>query len=509
MKKSILIGILFAFITSVPYIYGYLVKPENSYFLARSVVNAADTYTHVANIISAKEGNIILPNLYSFEDKTPFIFRPTYLILGLASRYFGIEPILSLHLGRIVGVILFVLILFSFLEFYFPDEKRRIISSLIILVSSGIGSIIYGNFPSSIDLWVPEANTFFMMLESPHFVFSQIFLLLSIIYLLQYLQKYDYNSLFLSSLFATLIMIEHPYMVPFVLTFNTIIFIFYLRLSALTKFMILPIISLGVIYKLYFLTPSAKLTLNQTVLPTPSIENVLYGFGLITPLALFGIYKENLKKTENFILIGWIIITAILIYSPFATQRRFLEGVHISIALFASIGFFYIYDKAHQKLLRLILIALILVLLPITNVFNVGRMIQAYSEGNLDRYIHYLPQSDVAAMKWLEKNSNPGEIILTNFYYSNILPGFTGRFVYNGHLYLSVNSREKMRKVDEFITSYDMNSRHKFLRDNGINYLYFGKNDPYNRYLSDFGKYSFLQVIYEEDGVTIFRVLII
>src|SRR3989338_4111258 len=111
MKKELLIAVLFAIISSIPYIYGYLARPQDSYFLGRSVVNAADTYTHVANIISAKQGNIILPNLYSFEDKTPFIFRPTYYVLGLASRYFGVEPILSLHLGRFVGVIIFVLVL--------------------------------------------------------------------------------------------------------------------------------------------------------------------------------------------------------------------------------------------------------------------------------------------------------------------------------------------------------------------------------------------------------------
>src|SRR3989338_9394706 len=226
MKKELLIAVLFAIISSIPYIYGYLVRPQNSYFLGRSVVNSADTYTHVANIISAKQGNIIVPNLYSFEDKTPFIFRPVYYVLGIISRYFGIEPILSLHLGRIVGVLLFVLILFRFLKFYFTDEKSRLVSGLIILSSSGIGELVRDKFPASIDLWVPEANTFFMMLESPHFVYSQIFILLNIIYLLKYLQKYDHKSLFISSFFASILMIEHPYMVPFVLLLSLFILLF-------------------------------------------------------------------------------------------------------------------------------------------------------------------------------------------------------------------------------------------------------------------------------------------
>ncbi len=506
MKKQFVLGILFVVISSLPYLYGYLTSPKDAYFLGRSVVNSADTYTHVANIISAKQGNIIVPNLYSFEDKTPFIFRPTYLVLGLISRYFRVEPILSLHLGRAIGVIIFVLVLFRFLEFYFSDEKKRMIAGLIILISSGIGGILHNSFPSSIDLWVPEANTFFMMLESPHFVYSQIFIFLNIIYLLKYLQKYDHKSLLLSSFFASILMIEHPYMVPFVLILNTMMFIFPLRLSAWAKFMMLPVISLGLIYKLYFLTPAAKLTLNQTILPTPAIENVLYGFGLLIPFALFGIYKENLRKSENFVLIAWIVLTGILIYSPFATQRRFLEGVHIPVAVFAGTGIFHFFRLIKGSLLHILFVVILVVMLSITNVFNINKMIFAYSNKNPDRYIHYLETDDLIAMRWLENNSSKNEVILAGFYYSNLIPGFTGRFVYNGHLYLSADSRRKMKLLDEFMTSSDDQFRRRFLLENGIDYIFIGTRDLPNINLTDFIKYSFLKEVFQQDEVTIFRV---
>src|SRR3989338_4473706 len=506
MKKQLVLGVLFFVISSLPYLYGYLTSPKDAYFLGRSVVNSADTYTHVANIISAKQGNIIVPNLYSFEDKTPFIFRPVYYVLGIISRYFGIEPILSLHLGRIVGVLLFVLILFRFLKFYFTDEKSRLVSGLIILSSSGIGELVRDKFPASIDLWVPEANTFFMMLESPHFVYSQIFILLNIIYLIKYLKKYDHKSLFISSFFAALLMIEHPYMVPFVLILNTIMFILPLRLFAWVKFMILPLFASGLIYKLYFLIPAAKLTLNQTTLPTPAIENILYGFGLLIPFALFGIYKENLKKTENLILIVWIVLTGILIYSPFATQRRFLEGVHIPIAIFAAMGIFHFFKLIKGSLLHILFVVILVMMLSITNVFNINKMIFAYSNKNPDRYIHYLNNADITAMKWLEINTVSGETILASFYYSNLIPGFTGKFVYNGHLYLSANSRQKMKLLDEFMTSSDDQFRRRFLLENGIDYIFIGTRDLPNINITDFIKYSFLKEVFQQDKVTIFRV---
>lgn len=272
--------------------------------------------------------------------------------------------------------------------------------------------------------------------------------------------------------------------------------------------MMLPVISLGLIYKLYFLTPAAKLTLNQTILPTPAIENVLYGFGLLIPFALFGIYKENLRKSENFVLIAWIVLTGILIYSPFATQRRFLEGVHIPVAVFAGTGIFHFFRLIKGSLLKILFVIILVVMLSMTNVFNMNRMITAYNDKNPERYIHYLDSADLTAMKWLEKNSIPGETILAGFYYSNLIPGFTGRFVYNGHYYLSTKSRDKTKLFDDFMISSDIKTRQKFLKENNINYLYFGKNDPYNIFIVVFEKYNFLQTVYKEDGVTILKVLL-
>ncbi len=133
-------------------------------------------------------------------------------------------------------------------------------------------------------------------------------------------------------------------------------------------------------------------------------------------------------------------------------------------------------------------------------------MIFAYSTGNPDRYIHYLNNADITAIRWLEINSFPGETTLAGFYYSNLLPGFTGRFVYNGHLYLSANSRQKMKLLDEFMTSSDDQFRRRFLLENGIDYIFIGTRDLSNINLTDFIKYSFLKEVFQQDKVTIFRV---
>ena len=205
-------------------------------------------------------------------------------------------------------------------------------------------------------------------------------------------------------------------------------------------------------------------------------------------------------------MINWIVLTGILIYSPFATQRRFLEGVHIPIAIFAGTGIFHFFKLIKGSLLHILFVVILVMMLSITNVFNINKMIFAYSNKNPDRYIHYLNNADITAMKWLEINTVSGETILASFYYSNLIPGFTGKFVYNGHLYLSANSRQKMKLLDEFVTSSDDQFRKRFLLENGIDYIFIGTRDLPNINITDFINYSFLKEVFQQDGITIFKV---
>ncbi len=503
-----------AVFASIPYIYGSLNKKEGLVFLGRSVVNSADTYTHLANIISAKEGHFILPNLYTPELKTPFIVRPTYYFLGFIAGIFNLSPLVIMHLGRFSFTIIFVCLLSELIGLYIKDKYQKFITLLIALFSSGIGFFLAKSFPLSIDLWVPEANTFFMLLESTHFVSTQVFMLLFILLIYKYFIKLDKKYLILSSIFASLTIIEHPYLVPFVIIFSFLLFIIlppkFEKVKLIKNsflYFLLPVLSTGFIYKLYYLTPAAHLTLDQTILPTPSIENVLYGYGLLLPFLFIGFYISDLKNRYKFSLLVWIGLTFILIYSPFPTQRRFLEGFHIPIAIVASFGIIFIYKKIPSKLWRLIYSLSLIIILPLTNISNISRMIQVLNVDSKDYQIYYLDKDETTGMEWLALNSSENEVVLANQFYSNIIPGITGRFVYHGHNFLTYKPKIKQQLFNEFMKASDDKFSRAFLTKFGINYIYFGKNDPNNNVRPSFEKQKYLEKIYEKNGVLIYKVI--
>lgn len=512
--QILLISIIVAFLASVPYLYGYLFKKEGLVFLGRSVVNSADTYTHLSNIVSARNGSIVFPNLYTPESKTPFILRPTYIILGWVSKIFDLSPLTTLHISRFLLDILFVFILAKFIEIFFKEKRNILLALLVVSFSSGVGSLLYQFYPSSIDLWVPEANTFFMLLESPHFVATQIFMLLFILFIYKFISSLERRNLIYSSFFASIAMIEHPYMVPFI-GIIALLFIFFLpkdlsmmkRIKCLIIFFIFPILSGGLIYKLYYMIEAAKLTLGQTYLPTPSVENVLYGYGILLPFALIGFYISDYKKRENLIIMIWILLTFILIYSPFPTQRRFLEGVHIPIAILSCIGLFHILEKFKRIYFRSMIFIIFFLLFSLSNIYNVLKMIETYSKDTKTNYNHYIDKDEMEGMVWLGKNTKDGQVVLANLFYSNIIPGVSGRFVYYGHGFLTYEPKKKLQIVDAFMKTTDQELRQKFLKKVGIDYLYFGKNDYYNKYRPTFEGKQYLKKIWNKNGVVIYSVV--
>lgn len=506
-------GVLVAFIASSPYIYGALLKKEGLVFLGRSVVNSADTYVYLSNIISAKEGNLILPNLYTTESKIPFEIRPIYFLLGFFARIFYLNPLLTYHLSRFILTIIFVLMLFKFIGIFFEDKKKSGLALMITLFSSGIGAFVQKWFPASIDLWVPEGNTFFSLLEAPHFISTQIFLMLSIYLFMKYKENNKKKYFYTSSFFAAGSILEYPYLVPLIFSFSAILILFFshsksllIKLCNILQYFFLPIISFLIIYRVFSLSQSAQFWHSQNILPTPSIENLLYGYGILIPFALIGFLISDLNRKGNLSLLLWIVLTLILIYIPFSFQRRLLEGLHIPIAILASFGFFYLFKKIQSKFFKSIFALGLIIILPATNIYNLFKIINSYQKDTQNNYIHYLDKDEMAGMEWVAANSKVNEVILANQFYSNIIPGVTGRFVYHGHRFLTYKPELKLQLFNGFMQEEDEKVRREFLRKYSINYIYFGKNDPYNRFLGSIAKQKFLEKVWERNGVTIFKV---
>lgn len=509
----ITLSLTVAFLASLPYLYGKWRERNGFIFLGRSVVNSGDTYTYLSNILAVKEGHIILPNFYTTESKVPFMVRPIYLLLGLAAYANDITPLVIFHLARFILTLLFVFVVYMFTGIFFQTFTQRTLATVILLTSSGIGVFLRGYFPLSTDLWVPEANTFFSLLEAPHFISTQTFLLLFMVFFFHYLNTGLKGLLLLASLSATLVTAEHPFMVPFIAVLSTVMIFIPKKTVSLPKkiidlsaFLFLPSSASIGIFILYRNSTSAQLMQMQNLLPTPSLINLITGYGLLWLFAVIGFLTRVPKRVTTQLLLIWIITTMTLVYLPFSFQRRLLEGLHIPVATLAANGIFWLLHRLSHKLLRYGIGVLFILLLAATNISNLFAMTAAYGNDDPNDAIYYIHRDDLQALEWLHDHLHYGQTILASAYYSNIIPGVTGRFVYQGHKIQTYQWKKKLALYDRFMRGESPSSRLAFLQTNAIDYIFLGRLDPYISYRPSLETEPFLQKIWDKGDTRIYRV---
>lgn len=476
-------AILISVAVSAPYLWGFLREDKVfGVYLGRSVVNSADTYIFLSHIESVKQGQILLPNLYNSYPRDAFFIKPIYILIGLVARIFDLNSLLIFHVSRFILSVLFFATLWVLIGLILSKFNEKFLAFVLVSTSSGLGFFLKEKLPLSVDLWVPEAITFFSNMEAPHFIWSQIGILILAIALLKFHATGKIIFLVIGSIFAALTVLEHPYLIPFLLLFPPLFLIISSDrmesfLKSCTAVVALPLLVAIFLFFQYQNSPGLSLYSKQVILPTPPVINVILGYGLLIPLAIYGIVKGKTSDSGKYLLIIWASLLVLLIYMPLSFQRRLLEGLHLPLAISASLALIGLSLKTNFG--KLLLVGF-LGFLSITNVYQIIYAIDVTASDTGDSYSHHIYQEDLEGLLWIRDNSDPQDLILANFYYSNIIPGITGRYVYNGHLFNTVDSRNKSVLYDQFIK--DKRQRKNFIDINKPRFIFFGKVDAYKTF---------------------------
>jgi hypothetical protein len=501
------IGVLVA--SSAPIIYFSIFPNSNLVFLGRRYTNSQDVYTYASFIEQAKAGRNLFENQYTSEPQEPSLLRPSYLLIGKFANLTNISSINAYHISRIIFCIFFFFVLWKFLDIFFKDQKSKFITYAIVLTSSGIGLLIYKWFPDSADLWIPESNTFFSLGEAPHFILSQALMLLGYYFFIDYIRSKKVSRILLSMLFFLILSFEHP--------FNLVVIAPVIFLTALwgkLPWIISGIlglgsgIGLGYAYYSTLSNPTLAIWQNQNVLLSPSPILYVTGFGFILILAIVGIEKlinENLL-TSHKLLITWITVCSFLLYFPVNFQRRLIEGIHIPLAILATMGLLFLTQKYKENKQNL-LISLSIIILSVTSIFMIYTDFRMISQDSDNNYYYHISSAEMTAVKWLGAETTTNDTILSNWYIGNLIPGIIGRKVYIGHKIQTANWNGKSQALDLFVGNSDISSSQKFLNDNHITYIFLGKNDMLIQNGFKPENYSNLKSVYEKDGVSIYKVV--
>jgi len=514
-----IVSILIILFTSLPYVYGYLVSPKNTYFLPVSGINQGDYANYFSYIEQTKDGHLLFEDLYTTETQPRAILNLFFLGLGLIAKFFSLSAVAIFQISRIILIPIFVFIYYLFISLLFKEKLKRQFGLFFTCFSAGVGCLLslfftFSGLQAPIDLWVPEAFTFVSLYLNPLFIFSLI-LIVSIFLLTLLVEKNaSYKYSFLAGISGLILFQIHPYNIPLIcLT----LFIFWILSSLIKKHidwhifkhcLIFALISSPSIVYYFWLSTSHFITIERfaqasSLIYTPSILAFILGYGFILPLSLIGIYGFLKKKSPYFpFLIAWLITHVALLSFPIPLQRRTVEGLHLILCIFAIEGIWIIYKNFNLKRHKIFWVIIFVFLFNFSNVFIMKRDINYFKGQNVS-----FPKELITSMQWLRTNSSEQAIVISNadMTTANLIPAFVVRKTYFGHGIETINSREKEKEVLKFFqTNNDDQKKYFFLKNKKIDYVFVDKTNK-NIYQAQEKKY--LKNIFENNIVSIYQVL--
>jgi len=528
------VGLAVAILAFAPIIAGALMTPKASVFTGQQFANYTDTMVYYSNIEQVKAGHFLFKNLFSGEQPSHrFIFDPFWLGVGLLAKVFSLSAFFAYHLSRFLLFPFLLIALYLFTALFFDEAAKRKICFVFLVFASGVGALAVGaglsrldidNMP--LDLVTPETFTFFSIYNSPHFIASLTLLALIFIFSILAFERYKFIYSLGAGLSALFLFQFHPYHVPTVFgVLGVFILINFIRrreinFDYLKHYFVLIIFSLPPIFYHFWTVKNIWIRqqhLLQNFGPMPeSFSIFLFSFGFLAPLALIGVFLILIAKPpgseKNVFLVVWAVTQGLLIYSPFLSfRRRLIEGLSIAVIILAVRGLFYLKEKFGLRMPMFKSYFIKNAILTVLFVFLFFLSSLAVILTDINTYLKkdpalYIKKSRYEAMRWLRSNTPDDSVVVSLPDTGNMIPAISLRQVYWGHDHQTAMSAKKKKELKTFFMASDNEARRRFLKENGIDYFFFGAEEGA---ISSFNpeESAYLQKVFDKGGVSIYRIL--
>jgi hypothetical protein len=243
----------------------------------------------------------------------------------------------------------------------------------------------------------------------------------------------------------------------------------------------------------------------QNLILSPHPLHYLAAFGVPLLLAAFAVRDAWRSERPVWLALAWVGVVPFLVYLPFNLQRRLVEGVQVPLSLLAAWGLGQISN--HKSPITSgksqvvsgrwwMVVGVVLLILSLTNVMLVAGNVLVLRWRSEPIY---RDAAEIAALDWLSGRAEPDDVVLTSYETGNYLPARVWARVFVGHGPETVEFDQKKSLAARFFSSTraDDEWRCQFLKQYGIDYVFFGPNE---RKLGKFVPYEvpYLQLVYED-----------
>ena len=529
-------------LTTLPYVYGWLQTPLGRTYTGLHSLTPGDTHVYFSWMEQVKQGHFISKDLYTSEPQRRILLNSFWSIEGLLAKWSGLNNNLIFQFSRILLIPFFIILLYLLGAFIFKDKLWRKVNFIFLLFASGAGVSISIILPGSVyakgwynwplDLWAPESNNLLTMFQSPHLILSTMLIILILALAFLAYEKNNWRYSLLAGLLSLIELQFHPFHAPTIFGVMAAYFLIQLIINLkklkLKKEYLFGIIKHSLIILLISL-PSisywlwleltdfvTQIRTYQNVCLTPSLWVTLVSYGFLIPLSLWAIYnfikKHQLNNLKIFLTV-WFVTQFILLYFPFAFQRRLMQGLQIPLIILAVYGLQSIYNNLKQRLANKnfnfyikntsLMVILFILLFTSSNVYNWIREMAVFAETYRQLYIN---NDVVAGYNWLKHNTLPENVILTDLYNGNLIPGRIGHKVYIGHGVETLFFDSKLQQMVWFYSINNLdNKKINFLKHNKISYIFYSPNE---KGIGDFEpkKKPYLKKVFQQGETKIYKV---
>lgn len=452
--EAIIWGLIFAAITSLPYLMGYLASPPDRYFLG-FVLNPGDQNTYFMWMTQAAAGDILLRKLYTSIEHGGAMLNLFFLGGGVLGRVFGSLD-LSYQILRILAVVLLSWSLWTFVATFAADRRQCRWLFLLCVFGAGlgwawnVGRWFTGDYGGTVadtdllgrpfDLWVPEGYVFFSMLVMPHFTAAIALLLLTVRWAALGLRDDRIGLTAAAGLLCAILSFVHPYDVLVVLTLSLSVVVLYslrhrcLEARVWRHTLLLVAIAVGpILYNYWILheNPGMAAWLAQNKSFSPPPRSYLLGYGVL----LFGSIAFLVERRHGLgwdldgwqWLAVWLVILPFAVYAPIDFQRRLVIGASVPMALAMGL---WVWGRAQRYLwwsrprARAVILLGLLGLVAPTSVFHWLNSFRKVSDYFGEVFVN---RAMVEGLVWLGQEAKRSDgTVLSSFETGNIVPRFTG-----------------------------------------------------------------------------------
>jgi hypothetical protein len=459
------VTVLLVLASLIPYLAAWALAPQGTRFTGL-LFNPLDGNSYVAKIRQGFSGSWLFRLPYTSEPQSGAYLFLLHLGLGHVARWSALPLIVCYHMLRIAGGVFMLIGLYSLASLLTENVAERRAAFLLAALGSGLGWLMALLGVETADLWVQEAFPGYSLLANAHFPLT--------IGLMCWIARAGVPVAGLSHQGAAarrersllgLVMVGAAVALGVIQPFGLVpvfggLGVMLLARGVRERRAPWPAIAwtagaaiAALPYPLYIqlairTDPVLAAWNSQNVTPSPPVWDWMLSYGLVLALAIPGtVAAVRQGRDSGWLLVGWLGVTCVGMYVPFALQRRLSLGLGVSIGLLAGVGWWHVLRERVVGRYRPLVQGVVVASSALTPVFLV---LAASLAPVLDGSLFYLTSDEWAALSWLRENASSDTVVLCAPEMGIFVPAWAGPRVVYGHPFETVDAERREQQVMDF-----------------------------------------------------------